>query len=132
VSTMRMTALVCVAVLLVTLGGCAPQEARVTEADDGESVRLKVGDTFTVALPGNPSTGYSWNGSADPEVVVLTGEPEFAPDAADENVVGAGGTVTMTYEAVKAGEADLKLQYSRVWESVQPQDTFSVTVVVSE
>jgi inhibitor of cysteine peptidase len=129
---MRTTATLLVLALVLALAGCGSGGTQLTEADDGETVRLKVGETFTVALPGNPSTGFSWNGAADPEVVVLASEPEFESDAADDNVVGAGGTVTMTYEAVEVGEAELKLEYSRAWESVQPERTFTVKVVVSE
>lgn len=129
---MRMAARVLVIALVLALAGCASGGTQLTEGDNGKTVRLKVGETFTIKLPGNPSTGYSWNGAADPEVVVLVGEPEFTSDAADENIVGAGGTLTMTYKAVKAGEGELKLQYSRVWESVQPEKTFTVRVVVDE
>jgi inhibitor of cysteine peptidase len=113
----------------VALTACAAGASTLTEADDGQTVRLQVGDTFAIELPGNPSTGYSWNGSAEPEVVVLTGEPAFE---ADSDAIGAGGMITLTFEAVEAGEAELELQYSRAWESVQRLETFSVTVVVAD
>lgn len=129
---MRISATALVIALILALAGCVSGNTQLTEGDNGKTVRLTVDETLTIKLPGNPSTGYSWNGAADPEVVVLVREPEFKSDATDENIVGAGGTLTMTYKAVKAGEGELKLQYSRVWESVQPEKTFTVKVVVGE
>ena len=126
---MRKTLPVMVMVLAIALTACAAGAGTLTEADDGQTISVKVGDTFAIELPGNPSTGYSWNGSADPAVVELTGEPAFEPDS---DAIGAGGTITLIFEAVETGEAELELQYSRVWESVQPLDTFSVTVVVTD
>ncbi|NKY27905.1 protease inhibitor I42 family protein [Nocardia gamkensis] len=34
---------------------------RVGDADDGQQRRLLVGQRLVVALPANPSTGYSWS-----------------------------------------------------------------------
>ena len=57
------------------------------------------------------------------------GDPEFEPSS---DALGAGGMMTLTYDAVETGEGTLKLDYARAWESLQPEDTFSVTVKVVE
>lgn len=49
--------------LLFMLTGCGsdePQLLEVSEVDAGSRIVLEEGDTLQVTLPGNPSTGYSW------------------------------------------------------------------------
>lgn len=106
---------------------------KLTEADNGKSFTVKAGDTITVTVPGNPTTGYSWAAQLDEESAArleLNGEPEYTQEATGEDVVGAGGSFTFTFKAAQAGDATLKLVYARPWESVAPIDTFEVTVSV--
>ena len=103
----------------------------LTVDDSGGSITLSPGDTFTVTLVGNPTTGYSWEATAfDDTVLEMIGEPGYAPDS--DLVVGSGGVYTFTFEATAVGEADLSLVYHRAWEDdVEPIETFTVHVTVS-
>jgi inhibitor of cysteine peptidase len=118
--------------LLLSLGACSnPQgTGALTEKDNGRTVMLKVGDTLSVQLPGNPSTGYSWEpANADLKILTLVGEPEFI--AQNPGETGSGGTVTLRFKATGAGQEPLKLVYHRSWEKdVAPLKTFEVSVVV--
>ena len=52
--------------------GAASGPVKLTEADNGKTVTVKVGDTVQVILPGNPTTGYSWSTSlSDKDAAVL-------------------------------------------------------------
>jgi len=123
-------ALVLMAVLLTAISGCVAQTALALEAkDDGNQITLQKAQTLTVKLEANPTTGYTWE-MVEPEGAILrqVGEPEFN---ADSELLGAPGTLTLRFEAVEAGQMDLKLVYHRRWETgVEPLETFTVQVTV--
>src|SRR5512135_1878951 len=55
---------------------CSPaQQIQVTEADQGKNFTLKMGDSLTIVLGSNPSSGYAWVvKSVDNPVLSLNGE----------------------------------------------------------
>jgi predicted secreted protein len=56
------------------------------------------------------------------------GDPTFI---ASSNALGAGGIITLTFQAPMAGQTTLQLQYKRAWEiGVNPLYTYSLMVVV--
>lgn len=122
--------LILVLTLLVGASGCSPRTVRLDAGGNGRAIEMAVGARLLVSLPGNPSTGYTWEvkeGAAP--VLELVGEPEFESDNPD--LVGAGGTLTLTFRAVQSGTTTLVLVYHRPWETeVEPLDTFTVTVTV--
>lgn len=116
-------------VSLFALAACGGPVAKLGEADNGKSVDLKTGDTFTIALEGNPTTGYSWEVSGiDPAVVEQVGEPDFKSDS---KLIGAGGMFTFTFKAVAPGSAPVTLVYHRSFEKdVDPMYEYEVMVNV--
>ncbi|NLO27825.1 MAG: META domain-containing protein [Actinobacteria bacterium] len=103
------------------------------ETDDGATVKVKVDDRFKVSLRGNPTTGFTWTAVMSEEAAAIfrqVGEPVYVPDPAEEPTVGVGGVYTFTFEALAAGEAVLKLEYARPWETEPPLQTFTATVQV--
>jgi inhibitor of cysteine peptidase len=120
--------------------GCGGQSntaagtVKLTEADNGQPISVKVGDTVEVTLAGNPTTGYSWTSSmsdTDKAVLQQQGEPVYVQQSTDPSVVGAGGTFTFAFKAVAAGQPTIKLDYARPFETgVAPIQTFSAPVTV--
>ena len=102
---------------------------QLTEADAGRLVELRVGDILEVILPGNPTTGFQWEVSEiNSAILEPIGEPKFEPSS---NAVGSGGNVTLRFEAVGAGQTELKLIHHRPFEeNVPPIQTFEVTITV--
>lgn len=76
---------------------------------------LKVGKSFTVALQSNPTTGYSWRCTCDPQDHVAV-TSAFIRDAENPHAVGVGGTETFTLTAQKPGNVTCTFQYGRAWE----------------
>jgi inhibitor of cysteine peptidase len=113
-------------------GGDVPAEVQVTDADDGGSFEVAVDGTVIVALPSNPSTGYSWAIVApEPANLELEGEPKFVPAGSTTPVVGAPGTEVFTLKATSTGTSILSMAYSRSFEpGATPEKTFTVTVEV--
>lgn len=109
-----------------------PNEVQLTDSDDGTTVQLANGGTLIVALPSNPTTGYSWSVSESSGAQLqLQGEPAFVPAGSTTPVLGAGGTEVFTFKAVDDGKADLKLEYRRPFEpNAAPEKTFSASVEI--
>jgi inhibitor of cysteine peptidase len=120
--------LVVVVLLIVIWVAYAPGEMQLTEADNGKTVTVDVGQEFDVTLEGNPTTGYTWAVAepTDEQIVRQTGEIEFVPES---KALGAGGVQIIRFEVVGAGQTTLKLIYHRPWESIEPLQTFSVTLI---
>jgi inhibitor of cysteine peptidase len=124
----------------IASAGCGSQanaaggSMKLTEADNGKTIEVKVGDVIKVIIAGNPTTGYSWAaalGDKDAAVIRQQGEPAYEPESKDGSVVGSGGTYTFAFKAVAPGQAVLKLDYARAWEEgVAPIQSYSVRVTV--
>jgi len=113
----------------LALAGCNPKGVVVTEEMNGQTVTVKPGAEVSIQLPGNPSTGFTWEASElDQNVIKQVGEAEFK---AESDLLGASGILTLKFEAVASGETTLKLIYHRTFEEgVAPEDTFEIHVVV--
>jgi len=109
---------------------------KLSEADNGKSLAVKVGEVIEITLPGNPTTGYSWvSALTDKDKALLEemGEPAYTASSTTEgNLVGSGGTYTFTFKAKAAGTAVIKLVYERPWETVEPLETYQLTVNVTK
>jgi len=108
-------------------------------ASNGDNITLKVGDTLSVALPQNASTGYSWHlSNAYKPALKVPGGPtsqgfnaETTEGSEVQSMVGAPKVMTWTFHAVQPGDAKIEFSYVRSWEKDQtPSETFEVTVKV--
>jgi inhibitor of cysteine peptidase len=85
----------------------------LTEADDGRSVDLYVGETVDVTLPENATTGYRWAiDRLDPGIVEANESKPRYPSGQ----VGNAGQVTFAFKATKAGSGEVLLKYWRHFE----------------
>lgn len=94
----------------------APEGDVITEPGP---VELAVGQSVTLELQANPTTGYQWELSAEPDaaVVRVVSDTYVAPDS---DAMGAGGTQRLVVEGVAAGSTTLELRYVRPWEADEP------------
>ncbi len=101
----------------------------LTEKDAGNSFEIAKGGQVSVTLPGNITTGYTWEmAPAGDQILKQIGEADFK---ATSNALGAGGEITLKFEAAGAGISHLRLVYHRPWETgVAPIKTYEVTVTV--
>jgi inhibitor of cysteine peptidase len=102
---------------------------RVDDEDAGSIVQLAESDMLVVELDGNPSTGYNWFvRSIDETVLKQDGDAEFA---AERDVPGSPGIVTLRFNAVGEGTTTLDLAYYRDFEpNVPPARTYQIVVEV--
>lgn len=108
----------------------APREVEVDERSDGETVSLRVGDTVTVTLSENPTTGYRWIVRASAEGVCDVLQDVYRPTIGR---VGAGGTHMWQLRAARSGAGRLDLACLRPWEAGRaPVSTFTLYLRVEE
>jgi predicted secreted protein len=121
-------------VWVVPVTGLPLPTAGVTlwDNDSGRQVPVRVGDTVTVRLTANPSTGYSWNlaGGGPPPLLQLQGTPRN--EQTGGNVVGAPSTQVYRFRVVSAGQGVLRLLYQRPWENgIQAARKWEVTLTAT-
>ena len=118
------------AVLLLATACSSPRTVTLTGANNGGKVEVQDGGQIIIRLEGNPSTGYTWEAKdLDTSLFNQAGDPVFS--SSSPGLVGSGGTLTLTFNALKAGSSQLILIYHRPWEiGVDPTNTFTVTVTI--
>ena len=128
-------------IVLFIVAGCGKSELTpippvashiLTETDNGKTIDLNTGDMLVIRLAGNPSTDYSWEAQdLDTRVLEQVGQAEFENSNSTPDLVGAGGTMILTFEVIGPSTATLTLVYHRPWEmDVAPIQTFSVTLSI--
>ena len=111
-----------------------PNHYELTKKDSGRTLHLDKGDTFTVLLVSNPTTGYSWKFGNPPfdDKVMIVREDKFIPPE-NKELCGAPGKHSLTFLAKGSGRTDLQLIYVRPWEKNKPPaQEFNLTVIVKD
>jgi inhibitor of cysteine peptidase len=90
---------------------------------------IKIGESITHELDGNPTTGYTWQYKAEnPEIVKISEE------IVSENKDGMAGTPSKfkyKIEGVKRGSTQILFTYQRSWEKdVAPAQTDTLNINV--
>jgi predicted secreted protein len=81
------------------------------------SIEAKVGETFTIALPGSTSTPFEWrlDSVGESAVVRLTGEATTeSPPSGCAGCTGYRGAFTFTFTASAAGTTKVRFAYASV------------------
>lgn len=118
---------------LALLAACAQQPQRDVELDAGSDcpVRLQVGQTLTLMLPSNPSTGYRWQPGKLTSGALRSLGPEVYSDPEHVGIVGSAGQSTWRFQAMAVGEERLLLVYQQPWApEVEPVQRFDCHVQV--
>ena len=93
-------------------------------------IRAKGGETFSVSLKGNPTTGYQWHTTIeDPSVVHLISETSVS----DSTLIGAGSTYLWDFQGLAPGTSKITFKYYRSWEgeaSTTPENTLVYQAII--
>ncbi len=85
----------------------------------GEKIfSVKPGSNFTLVLPSNRSTGYSWQLVSSSASILQSVARNY--EASSEGRAGAGGQELWTFHAGRPGESTLHFSYARAWEKNTP------------
>ena len=113
---------VCTAMVLLFLVGCTtlskPDEDSITrpftDADAKRPITIATNRSFDIGLQANPTTGYEWSLSIEPQGIIGIKSKTFSADSSRR--VGVGGTMIWTMGSKKVGTARLTFRYHRPWE----------------
>ena len=99
----------------------------LTTGDRGRRVGIVVGETVTLRLAENPTTGYRW-------AVLSAGGLEMVRDGfegAGSGAIGAGGTRVLEFRAARVGSGRVELVNRQEWNPEGAAERFEVAVEVS-
>jgi len=106
-----------------------PKEVRIDDMSNGKDLTVYVGQTLSISLAENPTTGYRW--TVEDYKPALLEQLETIFKASGPTTPGSGGTRIFGFLAKKAGETALALEYQRPWsETAPPAKTFSVKLKI--
>ncbi len=149
VKTKLAAILILVAILMPIVAGCSSAGAaadvprnthRSTEISIDElaqnkqvsrTVEMNKGDTLTLTVGSNPTTGFSWAEQTvigDAAIIAQTQHEFIQPTS---NAVGAAGKDVWTFQALKSGTTQISSEYSRPWVGGEKAEwTIAVKVTV--
>ncbi|MDD4617233.1 MAG: protease inhibitor I42 family protein [Alphaproteobacteria bacterium] len=105
--------------------------ATMAQADySSVPVSVTVGQTFSLSVKSNPTTGYQWQLARplDQRVVRFVSKNYVPPES---KLASAGGTDIWTFQAIGKGSVEIPLIYVRPWVKNKPpaeSATFRVNV----
>jgi predicted secreted protein len=104
-------AVMVVLAVFLSAAGCLDQS--FGRSDDGSTVQVTPGDTVTITLAENPSTGFVWNATSSGDLTI-TGDDYSSGNPVGEmmGMVGRGGShswhVTIGKDHLQTFSADLR------------------------
>ena len=92
----------------------SPEDAKESKIDPTE-IHSKVGTSFTIILPANHTTGYSWRLAKPVDSNVLK---QLSETYSEDNStrIGSGGRELWTFEPLRKGTTDIEFEYARPFE----------------
>jgi predicted secreted protein len=103
---------------------------QVNETQNDTAVTLAPGDVLEITLPGNITTGFSWNitGVAG-QALKPSGKVEY--NAKPTGLVGAPGLFTAKLTAANVGKSIVRMAYRRPWEEKKKKAARMFVLTVS-
>ena len=102
----------------------------LTDAQNGSTMQARVGDTITLVLAENPTTGYQWSVQRNNAAVLSATSDDYASAS---QLPGGGGTHTFVFKAVAPGTSALDLVNARSWEQPSTANAhYRVTIQVRD
>ncbi|HET9391897.1 MAG TPA: protease inhibitor I42 family protein [Candidatus Rubrimentiphilum sp.] len=96
-------------------------------------VTIRAGQEFLIALPSNPTTGYSWTAKASNPDVAVFGSANERSGVRGRTVMGAGGQQIFVLDALHVGTAKVTFSYGRPWlKGTVPTRTQSFTIKITQ
>jgi inhibitor of cysteine peptidase len=94
---------------------------------NGKTVEIASGQTLTIKLKGNATTGYRWILKKYNKKLVKFIDVNYVVD--NNKLLGSGGTWVTNFEILKPGKSGIRFIYKRPWEKDKlPLEKFFVEI----
>ena len=111
-----------------------PIDNFMNQSNHSDQIEVPAGDTLTLTLGSNPTTGFKWDEAAqisDTGVLKQTDHEFIGPDSDPPPPPGTPGEEVWTFDAIKEGTATVYMEYSRPWEGGEKGEwTYTLEVTV--
>jgi len=114
--------------LFLLLTGC--KKDVLYRADSGKTFTYSVGEQFSIQLPENPTTGYSWRFKTVPESQLVINQISDYFEAPKTNRVGVGGEHIFVWQAVNAGSVEIQGFHMRPWVRSKEEPSVVYQIIV--
>lgn len=92
------------------------------------TVQIKTGEVYTLELPSNVSTGYTWTYTPKESQIIAINE---VSDVSPSDTPGASQKTIFRIKGIQKRNVKVTLTYRRVWEKdIAPKETKRITVKV--
>jgi len=115
-------------VLLFALAGC--KKNVLYQSDSGKTLTYAVGDEFSIKVPENPTTGYSWRFRTKPKSQMVISQISDRFEEPKNSSLGAGGEHIFVWQAVNAGEAEILGFHMRPWAHSKEEPSVVYKIIV--
>jgi predicted secreted protein len=105
----------------------------VTLAQHDRTIRLARGETLTVRLESNGTTGYQWEIASLPRNLRRVSDSYEAPKQGRgaSAVAGAGGNQIFVFKGAAVGRGTLRLVYRQPWNRKDPPERSFRLIVIT-
>lgn len=101
----------------------------LTAADNGRLIEVGPGDTLTITLPENPTTGFRWEMDRPDPLALEVEDDRYTSNPG--SAVGGGGARILVLRALSPAQLDVGLRLRRAWDPPgSAVDLFRVSVRV--
>jgi inhibitor of cysteine peptidase len=101
------------------------------KTNNNETYSVGLDSDIRLKLPGNPTTGYSWQLDITPGIAIL--DERYIPDNKSGTMAGSGGAYVWVMKTVLPGNQRISGVYARPWESnITNSLTFTLTLDVGD
>jgi inhibitor of cysteine peptidase len=91
-----------------------------------EQRSTRIGETFTIRLHANPTTGFGWQAVYDEKALALVNRT-FEPGSPN---IGSGGEEVLTFRPLQPGRVSLLLELRRPWEKAAAREQRAYDIVI--
>ena len=106
-----------------------PDSRVYSKEDVAGIIMVGVGDLFVIVLDENPTTGFCWHFSVEPEGAIKFKSDQFIITQS-KDMVGVPGLHEFIFEAVEPGSARLEFVYYRPWEPEEVEGSYRFHFII--
>lgn len=97
-------------------------------ADD--LIRAELGQTFSISLESNPTTGYTWTVDFDQRFLSGGTELKSTINPMRPALIGAGGQQIFSFTPIKEGQTIISAVYRRPWEETAAEERMLLIIIL--